>query len=60
MRYVHVAIKLAVGPTRHNNPDGFVVKGAPWDMNSQNDFPDLGGGSAGPKATVPWGPSFKR
>jgi len=47
-------------PAPHGNPHGYVVKGAPWDMNSQNDFPDLGGGNAGSKGAVSWGPGFRR
>lgn len=47
-------------PPPPSNPAGFVVKGAPWELNSQNDFPELGDGASGPKSTVPWGPSFRR
>jgi len=50
------------GGSSARNPQGFVVVDAPWDMNNQSDFPDLGGaGAAGAKSSnVPWGPSFRR
>lgn len=43
------------------NQKGFVVVGAPWDMSSQADFPELGmSGSTGASKNIPWGPSFRR
>lgn len=39
---------------------GFVVTGAPWDVSSQQDFPDLGATAGGPQAKVSWGPAAKR
>jgi transcription antitermination factor NusA-like protein len=43
-----------------SNPQGFVVKGAPWDPSSTTDFPELGGAAQGPKSAPSWGPSFRR
>jgi predicted PilT family ATPase len=55
-----------IRPARNSSPQrgqnrgggaGFIVTNAPWDMSSQSDFPDLGGGAANGGPKVSWGPA---
>jgi len=46
-------------PKKEAAQKGFVVSGAPWDTNSTEDFPTIGGGAApaanGGSRVGPWG-----
>ena len=35
---------------------GYQVSNAPWSLDSQNDYPTLGGPGNGAPAASPWGP----